>query len=104
REGASFTFPGDHSLREGVLRLTPAGANPGSRIEGIEPLEGKVHYLAGNDPARWITDVPTFAAVRYAAIRPGMDLVFRGDRRRIEVELRLGPGVDAAPIDFIWSG
>src|SRR5919109_584769 len=39
---------------------------------GFEPNLGQ----AGPDPSRWRTDVPQYAAVEYAEIYPGVDLVF----------------------------
>jgi len=61
-----------------VLRLRLAGANPNPRVEGLEELAGKVNYFLGNDPAKWRTNVPTYAQVRYQDVWPGIDLVYYG--------------------------
>src|SRR5206468_1217133 len=44
-----------------VLRLQLVGANPEPAPSGLETLPGKANYLIGNDPARWHTDIPTYA-------------------------------------------
>jgi len=33
-------------------------------------LPGKINYFRGNDEQKWITDVPTFRKVSYAAVYP----------------------------------
>src|SRR5215510_14180366 len=38
------------------LRMRPIGARAEARVEGVEPLRGRVNYLIGNDPRRWVTE------------------------------------------------
>src|SRR5262249_51525837 len=54
-EGASFA----------VLRLQLVDANPDAVAAGQDLLPGNVNHLRGSDPARWLTDLPTYARVRY---------------------------------------
>jgi hypothetical protein len=61
-----------------VLRLKLVGANPAPRIVGQEELPSKINYLIGNDPAKWRTNIPTYAQVRYENVYPGIDLVYYG--------------------------
>lgn len=49
--------------------------------EAEEPLQTRVHYFKGRDPAGWRTDVPACARVRVRDIGPGFDLVLDGERR-----------------------
>src|SRR5690348_14426260 len=46
-----------------TMRLGGARGSVAPREES--PLPGVVNYLRGNDPARWITSLPTYARVRY---------------------------------------
>jgi hypothetical protein len=66
------------------------GANPKPKISGLDQLPGKVNYLKGNDPAKWKTDVPTYAKVKYAAVYPGIDLIFYGNPRQQKSNLPEG--------------
>ncbi len=56
------------------LRLSFADANPHSRLEPFNRLETAVNSFAGNDPARWHSDVPVWGGVRYVDLYPGIDL------------------------------
>ena len=91
---AVFTFVGaDRKAR--VVRMKIEGASPRGRIVGEEPLPGKVHYLVGNDPRKWRTDVPTFRKVRFENVYPGTHLVWYGNESGLlEYDFLLRPGAD----------
>lgn len=36
------------------------------RLSGIGELEGKTNYLYGDDPSKWIQDVPNYSKVEYS--------------------------------------
>ena len=86
------------------LRLKLAGANPNPRLEGLDPLPGKANYLIGNDSSRWLTDVPTFARVRYHDVYPGVDLIYYGNQQKLEYDLVVQPGADPNNITLEFTG
>lgn len=61
-----------------ALRLKLLGANGHPAVTGRDELPGKVNYLIGNDPSKWLRNVPTYAKIRYENIYPGIDLVYYG--------------------------
>ena len=63
------------------------GANPNAEVLGENELPGKSNYFLGNDPAKWRTNVPTYAKVRYKDVYPGIDLVYYGNQRQSPVGL-----------------
>jgi uncharacterized repeat protein (TIGR01451 family) len=87
-----------------VLGLTLLGANPATRVEGLEKLPGKSHYFLGHDPAKWRTNVPSFARVKYRDVYPGIDLVFYGNQGSLEYDLLVAPGADVSRIHFKVDG
>ena len=87
-----------------VLRVTLAGANPAPRVEGLEPVPGRSNYFIGHDPAKWRTDVPQYAKVRYRDVYPGVDLVYYGNQQHIEHDFIVGPGADPRQIRFAVDG
>ncbi len=54
------------------------GANPKSKVTGLDELPGKSNYFIGNDPKKWRTKVSTYAKVKYEGVYPGIDLVYYG--------------------------
>ncbi len=91
-------------LRDASLRLKPVGANPAAQIQGEMELAGKSHYLFGNNASQWLTDVPTFAKVRYEQIYPGVNLVYYGNQRQLEYDFVVAPGADASVIRLSIEG
>src|SRR5205823_8603709 len=77
--GAKSTVISQQPERQSaILRMRLAGANTASQITGQGELPGEVNYFIGNDPAKWRTQVPTYAKVRYDQVYPGIDLVYYG--------------------------
>jgi uncharacterized repeat protein (TIGR01451 family) len=87
-----------------VLRMQLPGANLQPRIAGVEELPGKVNYFIGDDPARWRTNVPTYAKVRYESIYPGVDLIYYGNQRQFEYDFVVAPGADPRVITLAFEG
>jgi len=81
-----------------ALRISFAGANPRPRVTGLEELPGKANYFIGNDPAKWRTNVPTYAKVRYTDLYPRIDLLYYGNQRQLEYDLVVRPGADPTRI------
>ena len=88
-----------------VLRMKLVGANPSPLVTGLEELPGKSHYLIGSDPAKWRTNVPTYAKVKYENVYPGVDLVYYGNPGQLEYDLIVAPGSDPEAIYLaFWGG
>ncbi|MEZ5427993.1 MAG: SBBP repeat-containing protein [Pyrinomonadaceae bacterium] len=92
---ARLVLPNDGGKKADVLKMRLAGrANQDSSVEGLDQLPGKTNYFTGSDPDKWRTGVPTYAKVRYADVYDGVDLIYYGDRRRLEYDFVVAPNVD----------
>ena len=87
-----------------LLRMRLVGSNPAPTLAGIEELPGKNNYLIGNDPAKWRTNVPTYARVRYEDVYPGIDLDFYGNQRQLEYDFVVAPGASPDVIELDFDG
>jgi hypothetical protein len=87
-----------------VVRLQLVGANPQPQAAGFEELPTKVNYLLGSDPARWRSNVPTYARVRYHDMYPGVDLVYHGNQGQLEYDFIVRPGADPKRIVLAFAG
>ena len=82
-----------------TVRLQLIGANTKAEVAGIDPLPGKSNYFVGSDPAKWHTNVPTYAKVRYTSVYPGIDLLYYGNQEgRLEHDFVVAPGADPGAI------
>jgi len=91
-------------VKTSVLRMHFDGANPAAEIAGTKQLPGKTNYFIGNDPKKWHTDVPSYEAVRYQGIYPGVDMLFYGRQQRLEYDFIVAPGADPKAIALSISG
>jgi hypothetical protein len=99
---ALLVLAGDAAdARPQTVELRWGGAG---RVEAEGELPGKVNYLVGDDPALWKTGAPTFARVRYAGVRSGVDLVFYGNERNLEYDFVVAPGADASALEIEIDG
>lgn len=90
--------------KSSTLRMTLVGASRVTNISGADELPGKVNYLIGNDPAKWRTGVPTYAAVRYTNVYDGIDLVYYGNHQQLEYDFVVAPGADPNRIRLSFTG
>jgi hypothetical protein len=77
-----------------VLQMRLLGANAEVQVSGVNELPGKSNYFLGKDPAKWRTNVPNYARVKYAQVYPGVDLVYYGNQQRLEFDFVVQPGAD----------
>jgi len=96
--GAALGLQSNSKAAKRTLSLTLGGANAKAFAKGIDELPGHRNYLIGNDPAKWRTDVPTFRAVRYEEIYPGISLTYYGNQRQLEYDFAIAPGSDPEAI------
>ena len=80
------------------LRMKFLGGNRTPEVTGVEEMAGKSNYFVGNDPAKWQTNVPAYAKVRYKDLYPGIDLVYYGNQHQLEYDLVVAPGADPGKI------
>jgi hypothetical protein len=65
---------------------------------------GRRNYLMGADPRQWRTNVRLWERVRFHAVRPGIDIVYRGADGRLEFDLEVAPGAHPRAVTFAWTG
>src|SRR2546425_1545635 len=87
-----------------VVRMSLMGAAPKPRVSGLEELPGKANHFIGNDPAKWQTNVPTYAKVQYRDAYPGIDVVYYGNQRQLEYDFVVAPGAGPQRIVLDFKG
>ena len=87
-----------------VVRMGLVGSSQRAKAEGEGQLPGTVNYFIGNDASRWRARVPLYGKVRYAAIYPGVDLVYYGNQQQLEYDFIVSPGADAKQVRMRFEG
>jgi hypothetical protein len=86
-----------------VVRMEVVGASTGLHVAGAKQLPGIANYYIGNDPAKWHSNIPTYAQVKYSGVYPGIDLVYYGDHGQLEYDFIVAPGADPKPMELRFS-
>lgn len=87
-----------------VVRMQVDGGNSSPRVVGVDPQAETSNYFLGNDPRRWHVGVAHYALVRYEAVYPGVDLLYRGNQRQLEYDFVVAPGADPRRIRLAFKG
>jgi hypothetical protein len=90
--------------KDSILTMKLVGSSPQAAITGIDELPGKSNYFIGNDPAKWRTNVPTYAKVKYANVYPGVDLIYYGNQGQLEYDFVVAPSADPGVIRLALDG
>ncbi len=91
-------------VRIGALKVRPFNANRQPRVEGVNKLSSGATYLIGRDKGAWRGNVPSFSAVAYRGVYPGIDLLYKGEGRRVEYDFVLAPNANPAAIRMEFAG
>lgn len=91
---SSASVASQQAAREDVLQMRLVGANSAPQISGMDETSAKSNYYIGNDASKWRINVSNFAKVQYAAVYPGVDLVYYGNQRQLEYDFVVSPGTD----------
>ncbi len=86
------------------LRMKLANANSNATITASDLLPSKSNYILGNDSAKWRSNVPQFARVRYENVYPGINLAFYGNQGKLEYDFQVAPGSDPAQAELEFDG
>jgi hypothetical protein len=81
-----------------VVRMRLLGASSPKTVSGLERMQGIANYFRGKDPAKWRTNIPLYARVRYEQVYKGVDLVYYGNGGRLEYDFVVAPGADPKSI------
>jgi hypothetical protein len=91
-------------IRGIMLTLEFVGANPHVQVEGQHEAIGRVNYFIGNDPTKWVTDLPTYHEVVYRELWPGIDLLVTEKSGRLKSEFIVKPGANIEDIRLRYRG
>ena len=99
-----FSLAGEGGAAATRVRLSFPGARAHPQVEGIAPLPGSVNFFLGNDATQWRVNVPSYGAIVYHNLYPGVDLTYSGAYGRLKSAFRLAPGVHPRRIQLAYWG
>lgn len=94
----------DVDMVEANIRMRVVGGNPKAPCETEGEQETRVNYLKGNDPSKYVTNIPVYEKVRYKEVYPGIDLVYYGNQEHYEYDFEVAPGVSPGEITLQFDG
>ena len=98
-ELAEESSEGERSARTSFVKLRLFGSRAWN-AKGLNATGGASHYLLGDQPDQWLTDVPHYARVKAAGVYEGIDVVFYGREGVLEYDFVVTPGADPRQIQL----
>ena len=86
-----------------VTKLDFVNANPDVRPTGEDRQAALISYFKGTQQD-WKTGLKTYAALRYANLWPGIDLVYSGSGYQLKYQFEVRPGADPRQIQLAYRG
>ena len=80
------------------------GQRTPAQVEGEEPLAAVTNYYQGGHSTEWHSGIPHYRRVRFAAVYPGIDLMWRSRGADLEYEFLAGAGAVPGHIRVRFSG
>lgn len=74
------------------IEMSLVGADENPQILGSERQGYVTNYYRGSNPDKWQSGVPSYGAVSYMDIYPGIDWVFKSDNDNLKYEFVVSPG------------
>ena len=87
-----------------VVHLRFDGMDNAHRVVVADKLPGIVNYFIGNEPAHWLTNLPTYAGIVYEQLYPGVDLRYDGAQSTLKGTYTLAPHTDPSHIRWHYEG
>lgn len=87
-----------------AFRWRLVGADPAAQPVGISPQSTITNYYRGAVSDAWREKVPSYGAVAYRGVYPGVDVVYYGNQRQMEYDLLVAAGADPTPIAMDFAG
>ncbi len=84
-----------------ALELGFRGANPSPEIVAEQRTGARVSYFTGPQGQR---NLAAYEQIRYRALWPGIDMVFRGQGGALKYEFHVAPGADPRDIRLAYAG
>jgi len=100
RDGLTLSFAGSPDMR---LRARLVGAAH-TRPRGQDRLPTQVNYMIGNDPSKFILNVPTYGMVRYENVYDGISAIYYPQGTFFEQDFEVAPGADPGRIRMRFEG
>ena len=80
------------------------GAGSSAEITGQEKAETVINYYIGNDPQKWLTQIPTYREVLYKDIYPNIDLRLYGKGGAFTYDFIVHPSGNIDDIKLAFTG
>ncbi len=75
-----------------------------SPARGVEKAPTRVSYFLGADPAKWRRDLPTWRALTFGQVWPGIEVRLAAHGQNVERLFLVAPGADPAAIEMELGG
>jgi RHS repeat-associated protein len=86
-----------------VVRIQYDNADKKPVLKGQDLLPGVANIMVGKEKKNWVSNAPTYRAVLYDSLYPGIDLEYEGSAGSLKSTFTVAPGADPALIQWQYK-
>lgn len=94
----------DFVIKRHAFRVQFNRADPFVQLQGESKRSNYYNYFLGDDQSRWKGKVPSYRAVRYVGIYPGIDMVAYSQSKSFKYDFEVAAGANPALIEMQYEG
>lgn len=91
-------------FRAHAFQVQFVGAQPNTSWIGAEKSVSVSNYFYGNDPAKWVGDVPSFAEMSLVQMYQGIDMRLYSKGEQLKYDFKVKPNADPLQIQLQYKG
>jgi hypothetical protein len=85
------------------LKILLQNAMPTVEVSTLNPRLSRADFFGSTDPS-WLTNIPSYAKVKYTNLYPDVDMLFQTNQRQLDFRFVIAPGGDPAKIRLHVKG
>jgi uncharacterized repeat protein (TIGR01451 family) len=102
--GATLELFDSSTKTSHLVQMQLVGASSSSRGEGLDRVAFTSAYFSAQDPKGLLRSIPNYAKARYREVWPGIDVVYYGNRDKLEYDMVVAPKADPGSISIKLTG
>ncbi len=102
--GATVELFNPETKRPYSVKLQMVGSHPSAPAQALDRVAFTSSYFTADDPRGLLRNLPNFAKVRYREAWPGIDIVYYGNRDKLEYDMIVAPQADPRSITIKLTG
>lgn len=97
-------FSNKEEKHTSLLKMQFLDPSDNCTLIGLGEKEYKCNYFIGNEPEKWISEIPNYTNVCYRELYQGISAIFYANHQQLEYDICVAPGENPQKVRFHFEG